>query len=142
MQKMKRTIARANVNPLALSIKINEYAQTMKLNTEQSGLCMADIILSEHIHSFPQNIPFPAAIKSCGNGQSIIFNIKRSKIAVVEDTIICGKKVVASFPSDFDFSKSKAPKEIVLGGVTYSTKDTLNDIPRYRTKLNAKTKKM
>lgn len=142
MQKAKKTVALANVNPMALSLKINEYAKTLKLNTEKSGISMADITLSEHIHSFPQNIPFPAAIKSCGNGQSIIFNLKRNKLAVVEDTIICGKKVVASFPSDFDFAKSKAPKEIILGGVTYSAKDTINDIPRYRTKLNAKTKKM
>ena len=120
----KKIAAMENVNGVVLNNKINEFIKENGLEAKENHCRLVKMVLRHHVHSFPQNIPFIAAVTACADGQNVVFFLKRKKLAVISGNSIA--------------SETKVGNDFEIGGVKYVLKDTLNGIPRYEPKPNKK----
>lgn len=115
--KKEKVVAMENVNLLTLTDKVNKYAAKNNLVTTENGVRLVQMTLRHHVHHFPTNIPFIAAVKKCGEKQ-VVFFVKRTKFAVIDDIDIS--------------SETNVGKTFEIDGVRYELKDTINGYPRYK----------
>ena len=113
----KKVAALENVNLLTLTSKINEYIAKNDLTPTEDKVRLVQMTLRHHVHHFPKDIPFIAAVRKCGESQ-VVFAIKRTKYAVIEDIDIS--------------SETNVGKEFTISGVRYVQSDTINGYPRYK----------
>ena len=113
----KNVAALENVNLLTLTAKVNEYIAKNNLTPTEEKVRLVKMTLRHHVHHFPENIPFIAAVRKCGESQ-VVFLIKRTKYAVIEDIAIS--------------SETNVGKEFEISGVRYVLEDTINGYPRYK----------
>lgn len=112
------------MNVVVLNNKINDFVKENNLEVKENHRRLVRMVLRHHVHSFPQNIPFIAAVTACADGQNVVFGIKRKKIALISGNSIA--------------SETKVGDNFEMGGVKYVLKDTLNGVPRYEPKPNKK----
>ena len=117
MSKVKKVVAMENINLLTLTEKVNNFAAKNNLEVSENGVRFVQMTLRHHVHHFPTNIPFVAAVKKCGEKQ-VVFFVKRTKFAVIDDIDIS--------------SETKIGKSFEIDGVRYELKDTINGYPRYK----------
>lgn len=116
--KMKKNVAALeNVNLLTLNEKVNEYIVRNNLTPTEDKVRLVKMTLRHHVHHFPENIPFIAAVRRCGE-QQVVFSIKRTKYALIDDIDIS--------------SETNVGKEFEISGVRYVQVDTINGFPRYK----------
>lgn len=116
--KMKKNVAALeNVNLLTLNEKVNEYIVRNNLTPTEDKVRLVKMTLRHHVHHFPENIPFIAATRKCGE-QQVVFSIKRTKYALIDDIDIS--------------SETNVGKEFEISGVRYVQVDTINGFPRYK----------
>lgn len=120
----KKIAALENVNLIVLNNKINDFMTENKLQAQEGHCRLVRMVLRHHVHSFPQNIPFIAAVTACANGENVVFGIKRKKMAII--------------PGNSIASETKIGDTFEMGGVKYAIKDTVNGIPRYEPKPRKK----
>lgn len=120
----KKVASLENVNVVVLNNKINDFVKENNLEVKENHCRLVRMVLRHHVHSFPQNIPFIAAVTACADGQNVVFCIKRKKIALISGNSIA--------------SETKVGDNFEMGGVKYVLKDTLNGVPRYEPKPNKK----
>ncbi|MBE6450679.1 MAG: hypothetical protein E7016_01800 [Alphaproteobacteria bacterium] len=113
----KKVAALENVNLLTLTSKVNEYIAKNDLTPTEDKVRLVQMTLRHHVHHFPKDIPFIAAVRKCGESQ-VVFSIKRTKYAVIEDIDIS--------------SETNVGKEFTISGVRYVQSDTINGYPRYK----------
>ncbi|MBQ8870830.1 MAG: hypothetical protein IJ019_05590 [Alphaproteobacteria bacterium] len=118
MKKSNKNVAALeNVNLLTLTAKVNEYITKNDLEPTEDKVRLVKMTLRHHVHHFPKDIPFIAAVRKCGESQ-VVFSIKRTKYAVIEDIDIS--------------SETNVSKEFTISGVRYVQSDTINGYPRYK----------
>lgn len=113
----KKVAALENVNLLTLNSKINEYIAKNNLTPTEDKVRLVKMTLRHHVHHFPKDIPFIAAVRKCGEHQ-VVFAIKRTKFALIDDIDIS--------------SETNVGKEFEISGVRYVQSDTINGYPRYK----------
>ncbi len=117
-KNQKRNVAALeNVNLLTLNEKVNEYIVRNNLTPTEDKVRLVKMTLRHHVHHFPENIPFIAAVRKCGE-QQVVFSIKRTKYALIDDIDIS--------------SETNVGKEFEVNGIKYVQKDTINGYPRYK----------
>ncbi len=118
MKNIKKNVAALeNVNLLTLTAKVNEYIAKNNLEPTESNVRLVKMTLRHHVHHFPENIPFIAAVRRCGE-QQVVFSIKRTKYALIDDIDVS--------------SETNVGKEFEISGVRYVQVDTINGFPRYK----------
>lgn len=113
----KNVAARENVNLLTLTSKVNGYINKNNLTPTEDKVRLVKMTLRHHVHHFPKDIPFIAAVRKCGESQ-VVFSIKRTKFALIDDIDIS--------------SETNVGKEFEISGVRYVIADTVNGYPRYK----------
>lgn len=118
MKSIKKNVAALeNVNLLTLTAKVNKYIAKNNLEPTESNVRLVKMTLRHHVHHFPENIPFIAAVRRCGE-QQVVFSIKRTKYALIDDIDVS--------------SETNVGKEFEISGVRYVQVDTINGFPRYK----------
>ncbi len=102
---------------MILSEKVNNAIEANALSAQETQARLVQMCLRHDIHHFPKNIPFVAVVRHCADGKSVVYNVKRSKIAVIDQDSIS--------------SETNIGKRFKIGGVDYILKDTINGFPRY-----------
>ena len=113
----KKVAALENVNLYTLTAKVNEFIAKNNLEPTEDKVRLVKMTLRHHVHHFPQDIPFIAAVRKCGE-QQVVFAIKRTKYALIDDIDVS--------------SETNVGKEFEISGVRYVLEDTINGYPRYK----------
>ena len=113
----KSLLALENVNMLIINTKVDEYIKRNELLPTEEKIRLVKMTLRHHVHHFPTGIPFIAAVRKCGEKQ-VVFSIKRTKFAVIDDIDIS--------------SETNVGKEFEISGVRYVQADTINGYPRFK----------
>lgn len=114
----KNSVSLENVNLFLVNNKIDEFMAQNKLEPTEAKCRLVQLVFRHKVHHFPVNIPFIAAVKKCNDGKQVVFKIKRSKIATVDDIAIS--------------SETKVGGTFRIGEVTYEAVDLLNGFRRYK----------
>ena len=120
-----KNIAMENLNLLLIDNKMNAYIKKNGLTQTEERCRLVKMTLRHHVHHFPENVPFIAAVKKCGE-QNVVFFLKRTKMASIADIDIS--------------SETNIKDSFEVDGQTYKMKDTINGFPRYH--LDTKKKKL
>lgn len=115
---MAKRIALENVNELLLNNKINEYIVKNGLMSTEDKCRLVKMTLRYSVPHFPTNIPFIAAVKNCNDGMIVVFNIHRSKMAVL--------------PGNSVSSETKVGKRFTIARTMYEEFDKINGFRRYK----------
>ena len=114
---MSKVISLENINMMLLSQKVDNAIEANALLPHETKARLVQMTLRHEVHHFPKDIPFIAAVRHCEDGKSVIFNIKCSKLAVINQDSIS--------------SETNVGKRFKIGNVDYVMKDTINGFPRY-----------
>lgn len=123
----KNSVSLENVNLFLVNNKIDEFLAQNNLQATEARCRLVQVVLRHKVHHFPVNIPFIAAVKKCDNGQQVVYKIKRSKIAAIDDIAIS--------------SETKVGQSFQIDRVTYEAVDTISGFARYKPIFNLKKSK-
>ena len=113
----KTVVSLENINMMILSEKVNNAIEANALSPHETQARLVQMSLRHEVHHFPKGIPFIAVVRHCSDGKSVVYNVKRSKMAVIEQDSIS--------------SETNVGKSFKIGSVNYIMKDTINGFPRY-----------
>ena len=113
-----RHIALENVNMLVINEKLSKFIEKQGAEATEDKCRLVQMVLRHKIHHFPIDIPFIAAVKNCGEGQVAVFNIKRTKLALISGHSVAAETLVN--------------KSFEINGVEYALADTINGFSRYK----------
>ena len=119
-REKNKHVALENVNMLVLNEKLNDFIRRQGVKATEDKCRLVQVVLRHKIHHFPIDIPFIAAVKNCGEGQVAVFNIKRTKLALIP-----GHSIAA---------ETNVGKAFEISGVRYTLDDTVNRNERFKTK--------
>ena len=114
---MKKAVSLENINLMILSEKVDNAIKANELNAHETKTRLVQMTLRHDVHHFPTNIPFIAAVRHCEDGKSVVFNVKRSKIAIIDQDSISSETAIKD--------------RFKIGTINYILKDTINGYPRY-----------
>lgn len=112
----KKIISLENANLLLINEKLNALMAQHNLSAVEQKPRLVKAVLRHKVLHFPQNVPFVAAVKNCGE-QNVIFNLETSQTAVVPGISLSGETNIGD--------------RFVVRGVAYKLKDTINGFKRY-----------
>lgn len=113
-------VALENVNMLVINEKLSKFIEKQGAEATEDKCRLVQMVLRHKIHHFPIDIPFIAAVKNCGEGQVAVFNIKRTKLALIP-----GHSIAA---------ETNVGKAFEISGVRYTLDDTVNGFERFKPK--------
>ena len=119
-REKNKHVALENVNMLVLNEKLNDFIRRQGVKATEDKCRLVQVVLRHKIHHFPIDIPFIAAVKNCGEGQVAVFNIKRTKLALIP-----GHSIAA---------ETNVGKGFEISGVRYTLDDTVNGFERFKPK--------
>ena len=107
-----------NVNMLVVNNRLDEFINKKGTSATEGKCRLVQLVLRHKIHHFPTDIPFVAVVKNCADGQVAVFNIKRTKLALI--------------PGDAVAAETNVGKAFEISGVRYTLTDTINGFERYK----------
>ena len=107
-----------NVNMLVVNNRLDEFINKNGTSATEGKCRLVQLVLRHKVHHFPTDIPFVAVVKNCTNGQVAVFNIKRTKLALI--------------PGDAVAAETNVGNTFEISGVRYTLADTINGFERYK----------
>jgi len=98
MKNTKKVIAYEKINMMLVDNKINEYIKKFGHTADEDKCRLVKLTLRHDVLHCPVNIPFIVAIKRCKDEKNVVYNIARSKMAVINlDDISSATPVIGDF---------------------------------------------
>ena len=107
-----------NVNMLVVNNRLDEFINKNGTSATEGKCRLVQLVLRHKVHHFPTDIPFVAVVKNCADGQVAVFNIKRTKLALI--------------PGDAVAAETNVGNTFEISGVRYTLADTINGFERYK----------
>ena len=107
-----------NVNMLVVNNRLNEFINKKGISATEGKCRLVQLVLRHKVHHFPTGIPFVAVVKNCTDNQVAVFNIKRTKLALISGHSVAAETTVG--------------KTFEISGVKYTLTDTINGFERYK----------
>ena len=113
-----KKVSLENVNLLVVDNKLNEFINKKGISATEGKCRLVQLVLRHKVHHFPTDIPFVAAVKNCVDGQVAVFNVKRTKLALIPGNAVAAETTVG--------------KTFEISGVKYTLTDTVAGFGRYK----------